>query len=53
MLCFNIKHMALFISIKHFSNMPNWICTDVLASGMDRIKTSLKAKSVTAIFNFM
>lgn len=33
--------------------MAEWVCTDVLDSGMDQIKTSLKVKGVTAIFNFM
>lgn len=32
--------------------MPKWICTDGLAGGMDLIKTSLKVKGITAIFNF-
>lgn len=45
--------MALFIAIKHISNMPEWLYTDVLAGGMVQIKISLKVKGVTAIFNFM
>lgn len=45
--------MALLISIKHISNMPEWRCADVLESGMDQIKTSLKVKGVTAVLNFM
>lgn len=45
--------MALFISIKYISDMPEWICTDVLASGLNLIKISLKVKGVTAIFNFV
>lgn len=51
--CVNVKHMALLISIKHISNMPEWRCADVLGSGMDQIKTSLKVKGVTAVLNFM
>lgn len=51
--CVNVKHMALLISIKHISSMPGWRRTDVLESGMDQIKTSLKVKGVTAILNFM
>lgn len=33
--------------------MPKWTCTDGLAGGINLIKTSLKVKGITTIFNLM